>query len=162
MSVFLGALYCLVFSECKNEVEMMIFVAWSLLRVSCQNEQCFWVVLAPNMSIKQPTVKCRRVPKPKNDYIFGNGFLQHIFWCRGHIFLGVVCIDEKWWVLSLNAGKGRVYREESPISVGILTVLVTRLLGCQSISTLSSDRTLDHSPLGGREHCQPRLRCAGS
>ena len=111
-----------VFSECENEVEMMMFVAWSLLRVSCQNEQCFWVVLAPKMLIKQPTLKSRRVPKPKNDYIFGNGFLQHIFWCRGHIFLGVVCIDEKWWVLSLNAGKGRVYREESPISVGILTL----------------------------------------
>ena len=121
MTAFLDALYCLVFSECENEVEMMIFVAWSLLRVSCQNEQCFWVVLAPKMLIKQPTLKSRRVPKPKNDYIFGNGFLQHIFWCRGHIFLGVVCIDEKWWVLSLNAGKGRVYREESPISVGILT-----------------------------------------
>ena len=107
-----------VFSECENEVEMMIFVAWSLLRVSCQNEQCFWVVLAPKMLIKQPTLKSRRVPKPRNDNISGNGFLQHIFWCRGHIFLGVMCIDEKSSVLSLNVGKGRVYREESQYQLG--------------------------------------------
>ena len=124
--VFLGALYCLVlgFWVSSKGCGLNVGISWylvlsgssqTLLRVSCQNKQCFWMVLAPEMSIKQPTLKSRRVPKPRNDNISGNGFLQHISWCRGHI-------SEKWRVLSLNASKGRVYREESPISVGILTL----------------------------------------
>ena len=51
-------------------------------------------------------------------------------------FSGVVCIDEKWRVLSLNTGKGRVYREESPISVGILTISKP-MLHCPLSSSIS-------------------------